>query len=209
MCCFSFIPARSLIFPSYFLIASSPRDTTLFLVIWLFSRNNNFPRLPLLVAHFLKSWEPPNTDLCLDYGTHCWIFFLEGIVFVLHLIVLFFLVLLQSHWRLCSLYPKVSVAGRLQDFVGKFFTLFICTLKDVVFYVTVILKVWILYDFICSLCWLYVFCGDNVQEIQNQVITTDLSLCSLIFLCLSIFYLYIYLMIVPLHLFCCKLPKIL
>lgn len=36
MSCFSFIFARSLIFPSYFLIASSPKDTTLFLFIWLF-----------------------------------------------------------------------------------------------------------------------------------------------------------------------------
>lgn len=82
----------------------------------------------------------------------------------------------QSHLRLTtSVLCIPTFSGRkAAGLCWNFFTLFICTLKDVALYVTVILKVWILYDFICSLCWLYVFRGDNVQEIKNQMIATDI-----------------------------------
>lgn len=161
MSCFSFISPRSLISPSYLLIASFPRDTTLFLFIWLSPRSNDFSKAATSgCTHFLKFWVPPN--------------FLEVIVFVLHLIALFFPVLFQSlkAYHLCSCIP-ISSGRKAAGLCWNFFTLFICILKDVVFYVTVILKVWVLYDFIWFHCWLYVFWVD-VWEIQNLVISTDL-----------------------------------
>lgn len=116
--------------------------------------------LPLLVVHFLKSWEPPTTILCLDIGIHCCIFFLEVILFELCLIAPFSLVLFHSHWRLITSVLCIPGFSRRQAAgLWNFFTLFICTLKDVMFYVTVILKVWVLCDFIWFLCRFYVFCG--------------------------------------------------
>lgn len=94
-----------LLFP-YCFISKGYYPVSVHLVI---PRSNYFPRLPLLVVHFLKSWEPLNTDLCLDSGIHCCIFFLEVIVFVLHLVALFFPDLWTESlkvYHLCSLYPN-------------------------------------------------------------------------------------------------------
>lgn len=128
-------------------------------------------------TYFLRSWEPPSHHIAQYIGINCSIFSFWGWLYLYFIYCSVFPSSFSAFWHLTSSALSVpgssgrQAVGLCWIFKKTFLYIFICTLKAVVIchsHIEGMGPVWLYFHY-----RFYVFWGENVGKIHNQVTAID------------------------------------